>query len=190
MEIAVTKIFIAGSISIQMLDESVTKRINKMIDQGYEIILGDADGIDKAVQEYLNSKNYDKVTVYHSGKKPRNNLGNWHTNSVITEYKFGTRAFFTAKDLVLANDADIGVMLWDKQSTGTLKNIIELINQRKKVTVFLQQERKFQRVYNTDELLLITQKMSESSLKNANKKIKIFERIESLKREQLQPSFL
>lgn len=52
-------------------------------------------------------------------------------------------------------------MLWDKKSTGTLKNIIELIKQHKKVTVFLQQEKKFQRVYNVDEFLLITQKMSE-----------------------------
>jgi predicted Rossmann fold nucleotide-binding protein DprA/Smf involved in DNA uptake len=67
LEIAVEKIFIAGSISIKKLDESVTKRIDKMISQGYEIILGDADGIDKAVQNYLNIQGYNKVTIYHSG---------------------------------------------------------------------------------------------------------------------------
>ena len=76
------KIFIAGSISIKKLDESVTKRIDKMINQGYEIILGDADGIDKAVQNYLKIQGYNKVTVYHSGTTIRNNLGNWPTKSV------------------------------------------------------------------------------------------------------------
>ena len=184
------KIFIAGSISIKKLDESVTKRIDKMISQGYEIILGDADGIDKAVQNYLNIQGYNKVTIYHSGTIVRNNLGNWPTKSVATKYRFGTRDFFTAKDLALANDADIGVMLWDKKSTGTLKNIIELIKQKKKVTVFLQQEKKFQRVYNIDEFLLITQKMSELSLKNADKKINIFQSIELIKNREIQPSFL
>ena len=81
-------------------------------------------------------------------------------------------------------------MLWDKKSTGTLKNIIELIKQKKKVTVFLQQEKKFQRVYNIDEFLLITQKMSELSLKNADKKINIFQSIELIKNREIQPSFL
>ena len=81
-------------------------------------------------------------------------------------------------------------MLWDKKSTGTLKNIIELIKQHKKVTVFLQQEKKFQRVYNVDEFLLITQKMSELSLKNADKKINIYKSIASLKKVSIQPSFL
>ena len=104
------KIFIAGSISIKKLDESVTRRIDKMMNQGYEIILGDADGIDKAVQNYLNIQGYNKVTIYHSGTTVRNNLGNWSTKSVATKYRFGTRDFFTAKDLALANDADIGVM--------------------------------------------------------------------------------
>ena len=178
------KIFIAGSISIKKLDESVTKRIDKMISQGYEIILGDA------VQNYLNIQGYNKVTIYHSGTTVRNNLGNWSTKSVATKYRFGTRDFFTAKDLALANDADIGVMLWDKKSTGTLKNIIELIKQHKKVTVFLQQEKKFQRVYNVDEFLLITQKMSELSLKNADKKINIYKSIASLTKVSIQPSVL
>ena len=68
------KIFIAGSISIKKLDESVTRRIDKMMNQGYEIILGDADGIDKAVQNYLNIQGYSKVTVYHSGTAVRNNI--------------------------------------------------------------------------------------------------------------------
>ena len=72
----------------------------------------------------------------------------------------------------------------------TLKNIIELIKQHKKVTVFLQQEKKFQRVYNVDEFLLITQKMSELSLKNADKKINIYKSIASLKKVSIQPSFL
>ncbi|MDQ9948646.1 MULTISPECIES: hypothetical protein [Acinetobacter] len=184
------KIFIAGSISIKNLDESVTKRIDKMMHQGYEIILGDADGIDKAVQNYLSIQEYRNVIVYHSGMKVRNNLGNWPTKSIATKYRSGTRDFFTAKDIALANDADIGVMLWDKKSTGTLKNIIELIKQHKKVTVFLQQEKKFQRVYNVDEFLLITQKMSDLSLKNADKKINISKSIELLRQTSIQASLL
>lgn len=36
-----------------------------------------------------------------------------------------------AKDIKMAKVADYGLMLWDLQSAGTLRNIIELLRQNK-----------------------------------------------------------
>lgn len=185
-----SKIFIAGSITIKCIDPIVIERINNILQNQYDIIVGDADGVDKSIQEYLHQENYPKVIVYHSGAKPRNNIGCWPTKAVSTHHKVGTREFFTAKDIEMAKDAEIGVMLWDTKSTGTLKNVIELVSQHKKSTVFINKDKRFQRVYNIDELELLTQAMSEAAFKKANMKIKIFDRINQLKQQYIQPELI
>lgn len=55
---------------------------------------------------------------------------------VNTSHAAGTRAFFTAKDLKMAEEADYGLMVWDTKSTGTLSNVIELLK-RKNALLFL-----------------------------------------------------
>ena len=64
-----TKIFIAGSLSIDNLDEKVRNRINNIIVSEFEVIVGDANGVDSSIQSYLQSKNNKLVTVYCSRKK-------------------------------------------------------------------------------------------------------------------------
>jgi len=63
------KIFISGSIAIKVLSERNISLLEDIINQKHEILIGDAFGIDKLVQEYLYSRNYQNVTVYFSGKK-------------------------------------------------------------------------------------------------------------------------
>lgn len=185
MEVKVSTVFIAGSITIKKLHFSVLDRLKNMMDGEFKIIVGDADGADKSIQEFLFQHNYPHVIVYHSGNDVRNNLGNWQTKATITKHRVGTRAFFTAKDEDMAKDADMGVMLWDSKSTGTLKNIIELISRHKKSTVFINKEQYFQRVYNVEELEYLIQKMPETALKKADLKIKIFDKIKLLKQNKL-----
>jgi hypothetical protein len=57
-------VFISGSISMKKLPQKVINSINKIIDQNFEILVGDASGIDTLVQEYCLSLNYFNVTVY------------------------------------------------------------------------------------------------------------------------------
>ena len=61
------KVFISGSMRIKNLDKSVLERINNIVASDYQVIVGDADGIDRSVQEYLKSKQSKSVIVYCSG---------------------------------------------------------------------------------------------------------------------------
>ena len=53
-----TKVFIAGSRQITRLPADVRTRLDVMIEKGFQILVGDANGADKAVQRYLADKSY------------------------------------------------------------------------------------------------------------------------------------
>lgn len=46
----------------------------------------------------------------------------------------------------MAKDADCGFMIWDKNSKGTLNNIIDLLNQKKSVELYLNEEKVFKMI--------------------------------------------
>lgn len=179
------RVFIAGSMKIRYLDPLVKRHIDRLLANDYEIVMGDADGADTLVQSYLFNRGAKKTTVYCSGLKPRNNVGNWPVQRVDTKHAEGSRAFFTAKDIRMAEMADMGLMIWDAESTGTLGNIIELLMRKKQSTVFVNKARLFKDVANVKQLEEILSFMSEAAKEKGNKKIKLFSRIESLKHEQL-----
>lgn len=47
-----TKVFIAGSRQLSRLNAEVKRRIDTMIEKGFTVLVGDANGADKAVQRY------------------------------------------------------------------------------------------------------------------------------------------
>ena len=53
-----TKVFIAGSRRLSRLNAEVKRRIDTMIEKDFTILVGDANGADKAVQRYLAEKGY------------------------------------------------------------------------------------------------------------------------------------
>ena len=179
-----TKVFISGSMSIKNLDQNVRKRIDNIIHSGFGVILGDADGVDSSIQEYLLSKKVEDVTVYCSGPQPRNNLGRWKIVSVKSTSPEGTRGFFTAKDIRLASDANYGLMVWDAKSTGTLSNVIELLSQKKKSLVYINKQKLFLNVSFIDDLEKLVTFMSPAALEKAEGKIGLKQKIQSLKFQQ------
>ena len=108
-----TTVFIAGSINIKNLDPKVKERINNIVASDFEVVVGDAGGADSSIQEYLLSLEASRTTVFCSGPVPRNNLGQWPARTVASKHSKGSRAFFTEKDLVMAEAADYGLMIWD-----------------------------------------------------------------------------
>lgn len=178
------KIFISGSMGIKNLDKNVEARINNIVESGYQVIVGDASGVDSSIQEYLTSKNMKLVLVYCSGVSPRNNLGNWPVSKIETDAPTGTRAFFTAKDLKMAEDCDYGLMVWDTKSTGTLSNAIELLKRKKIALVYINKAKEFLKVKEVTDLEKLTTYMSSSALEKADKKLKIREVIQSFKYHQ------
>lgn len=178
------KVFISGSMGIKNLDTNVQARINNIVESGYQVIVGDASGVDSSIQEYLISKNMKLVLVYCSGDSPRNNLGNWPVSKIKTDAPTGTRAFFTAKDLKMAEDCDYGLMVWDTKSTGTLSNAIELLKRKKIALVYVNKAKEFLKIKEVTDLEKLTTYMSSSALEKADKKLKIREIIQSFKYQQ------
>jgi adenine-specific DNA-methyltransferase len=139
------KVFIGGSRRISRLDADVRRRIDRIIEKRLHVIVGDANGADKAVQEYLRSKRYDLVEVFCSGDACRNNQGGWATRAISVPQS-GKRkdfAFYATKDRAMAEEATVGLMLWDRESVGTLMNVLRLIRNHKKVVVYVAPDHEF-----------------------------------------------
>ncbi|MEW8073916.1 MAG: hypothetical protein AB2826_26225 [Candidatus Thiodiazotropha sp.] len=178
------KVFVSGSMRIKNINQDVLRRIDNIVDSGFQILVGDADGVDTSIQSYLIEKGAKSVLVYCTGDQPRNNVGKWKTNNIQTKYAPGTRAYFTAKDLVMAEDCDYGLMIWDTKSTGTLSNAIELLKKGKNSLVFVNKEKIFIKVKTAIDLETLVSYMSESALSKADKKIGLLSSIETFKNQQ------
>ncbi len=119
-------IFIGGSRHISRLPVQVKERLDNVIKNGHQIVVGDANGADKAVQKHLLDAAYDKVRVFCSGPHPRNNLGQWQTQNITPPKSVKGFQFYAAKDREMAHQADFGLMIWDGKSPGTVLNVLRL----------------------------------------------------------------
>jgi predicted Rossmann fold nucleotide-binding protein DprA/Smf involved in DNA uptake len=62
------KIFIAGPRSVSKLNLKVATKLDNIINNDFTVLVGDANGVDKAIQKYCNEKEYGNVIVYATGK--------------------------------------------------------------------------------------------------------------------------
>ncbi len=138
-----TKVFIGGSRRVSRLDVDVQRRIDRIIEQGFAVLIGDANGADKAVQEYLQNRGYEAVEVFCSGGECRNNLGKWPVRTVATRQARRDFDYYAAKDEQMAQEASVGFMIWDGKSAGTLANVARLVHQDKKVVVYATPAKRF-----------------------------------------------
>ena len=146
-----TKVFIGGSRRVSRLNAAVHARLDKIMENGLPVIIGDANGADKAVQQYLSSKHYDKVEVFCSGLACRNNIGHWDTRLIHADKHNRGRQFYAAKDRAMTTEATYGLMVWNGKSTGTLLNILRLLRQAKKVVVYNVPKRQFTELKSYDQ---------------------------------------
>jgi len=137
-----TNVFIGGSRKISKLNSEIQERINSIIAKRFQILVGDANGVDKAVQTYLHKKAYELVEVFCAGNTCRNNVGQWHLHEVNVSGKKDFD-FYAAKDKVMADEASYGFMIWDGESVGTLMNVHRLVEKGKKVVVYVSPSRTF-----------------------------------------------
>lgn len=129
-------IFIGGSRHVSRLPVEVKQRLDNVIHSGHRVIVGDANGVDKAVQKYFHDAAYDKVTVFCSGHNLRNNLGHWTTHNVDAPKHLRGFHFYAAKDREMAREADFGLMIWDGKSAGTVLNVLRLVGAGKIAVLF------------------------------------------------------
>jgi hypothetical protein len=129
------QIFISGSISIQALNPQAINRLDSIIADGQTVLIGDAFGVDKLVQQYLFEHNYLPVIVYYSGDELRNNIGNWQTKQITNDNNLTGRRMYQLKDMAMAQDADCGLMIWDGKSQGTKFNIDNMTKLGKEIFI-------------------------------------------------------
>lgn len=145
-------VFLGGSRRIARLNESIRSKLDELLDRGLWMFIGDANGADRALQQHLANRGYERVVVYAVAGMLRNNVGHWKVRSV--EAPSGARGFdlYSVKDREMAKDASYGFMLWDGKSRGTLENVHNLVAHGKPVAVHLGPARRFVSLRSTEDL--------------------------------------
>jgi hypothetical protein len=119
-------IFIGGSRDIFELPEPAVARVGAIVAAEHGVLIGDAPGADAEAQSLLAGYGYEHVGVFHAGKEPRNNLGDWAAYHVAPPDGAQGFAVHAAKDREMARRADFGLMIWDGASPGTALNVLRL----------------------------------------------------------------
>ena len=138
-----TKVFIGGSRKISRLGGDVRQRLDRIIEKRSPVVIGDANGADKAVQAYLHQQGYGLVEVFCADEAPRNKVGEWPSRPVRPSHPKRDFDYYATKDRQMAREATVGLMLWDGESRGTLLNILRLVAQQKPVVVYVAPEKVF-----------------------------------------------
>ena len=140
-------VFISGTSKLQDksstyyregLPDPIKKEIDGYIRDKKKIIVGDAPGLDTAVQEYLAEKGYKKVVVYGTDYT-RTNKGKWKEHiSDGSQYEEGSSEWHKVKDKAMQDDAMSGlaVVLENGGAGATRKNVEALVSKNKKVKIY------------------------------------------------------
>jgi len=133
------KVFISGSISIKKLPQEVKNSIDKIINQNFEILVGDASGIDTLIQNYCLSLNYFNVTIYSISMLPRYKASeNFKTKYIeVSNSIKKERERQQQKDRAMTMDSEFTFAIWDGKSKGTYDNILRGLENNKKIKVYL-----------------------------------------------------
>lgn len=146
------KVFIAGPRQVSLLNKEIINRLENIKNNEFTVLVGDANGVDKAVQKYLSDISYKNVLVFATKGVARNNLGKWNIIKVDINDNQKGFDFYAAKDKEMAKNADYGFMIWNGKSKGTLNNIINLTKMNKKVLLYFIPDKKFYTLNSIEEL--------------------------------------
>ena len=146
-----TSVFIGGSRAISRLNEPLRAKLDDFIARGCKIIVGDANGADKAVQQHFADRDYPELIVYCMDRC-RNNVGGWPIKHIHRPSANRDFSYYAAKDHAMASDANCGMMMWDGVSKGTLNNIQSLIAAGKKTLVYFSPDKAFYKLASADDL--------------------------------------
>ena len=175
-----TTVFLSGSRKISRINDMIRDRIQNMVDQEFQIILGDANGADKAMQGFLDEKLYRNVTVFCAGGTCRNNVGDWQVRRIEVSSKFKGRELYTQKDKEMAAEADYGFVLWDGKSAGSINNVFELLKREKTVVVYLSKKKEFKKISNPQDIKNLLQTCDSADYLAISRKTNINRRMEDL----------
>lgn len=174
-----SKVFFGGSRSLSRLDSAVRTRLRNLISHGHTVLVGDASGMDNAVQAFFSEEGYRDVVVYCMEGECRNNVGNWPVESVSSGGREKDFAYFAMKDARMSLEAEYGFMIWDGASKGTLNNVLSLIEQGKAVLVYRSPIREFVQISSIQGLKQLLGSCSSDVIEYLNKKINLEKRAQA-----------
>lgn len=145
-------VFLGGSRRISRLNEAIRTKLDELVQRGFWFFVGDANGADRALQQHLASRHYDRVVVYSVTGNLRNNVGSWQVRFVDAPRTAKGFDLYSVKDAQMAKDASYGFMLWDGRSRGTITNIRNLLAHEKPVAVYVSPMRRFVSLRSYDDL--------------------------------------
>jgi hypothetical protein len=146
-------VFLGGSRKISRLNAVIRERLDNVVERGMRVVVGDANGADRAFQQYFAERDYRNVVVYFMKGHCRNNVGGWPVEAVEAEPgKTRGFEFYSTKDRRMAAAADYGFMLWDGESKGTLNNMIVLLDAAKPVWLYFSKDHAMQALMNRGDL--------------------------------------
>lgn len=167
------KVFLSGSRSISRLNDDIRSRVQCVIDKDFNVIIGDANGADKALQQFLYERHYSNVTVFCAGASCRNNIGSWNVHTVDVDAHLKGRDFYTAKDKVMARHADYGLVLWDGKSAGSIANVLELLENEKYSVVYFAPEKKFYNIKTVEDAQALLRICDKDAIHTIKKKVNV-----------------
>jgi len=147
-----SKVFFGGSRSLSALDSAVRPRLRNVIVQEHAVLVGDANGVDRAVQSFFAAEGYRNVVVYCMDGEWRNNVGSWPIEAVSSGGRKKDFGYFALKDARMSREADYGFMVWDGESRGTLNNVLTLAQHGKPVLVYRSPAREFLQIKSIHEV--------------------------------------
>ena len=103
------------------------------------IIVGDAPGIDRQTQKYLNRKRYSDVEVYGPGTAVRYSANKkWKTNPINDpDHEPGSPEWLAKKDKAMSDRATKGLaVILDQGSRATKNNVKRMNKQHKRVYIY------------------------------------------------------
>jgi len=150
-----SRVFVGGSRRISRLNAELRKRLEQIVEKQLAILVGDANGSDKAIQDFFLERNYRNVEVFCTEGHCRNNLGQWPVRAIQPPHHTHDFEYFTAKDAVMAREADFGLMIWDGASAGTLVNVARLVAFRRPVVVYISPQRRFLTLKSRQDLAVL-----------------------------------
>jgi adenine-specific DNA-methyltransferase len=163
-------VFIGGSRSVSKLNAPLRERLDDFIRRGDTILIGDANGANKAVQQYLADCDYRKVIVFCM-QECRNNIGAWPTRSVKPPSDRKDFSYYAAKDFIMAEEAKCGVMLWDAKSKGTLQNMLNLVGAGKRTLVYFAPTKDFHVLASEQDLQILLARCEKRDLETAVRRL-------------------
>jgi len=177
------KVFIGGSRKLSRLNRAIRKRADNLVSKDFQVLIGDANGADKAMQKYLAEKGFNNVIVYCMGDTCRNNLGNWETKCVNSNRNKKDFLYYVEKDTAMSEHADYGFMLWDGESKGTLNNIINLLQRYKYVLVYFSSSKEFFNLKDHSDLENLLKRCDPATVQRFKHTLRISERLNTTQRQ-------